>query len=190
MSILNAVSGILKHYSCPTECHAHCCKEVGSIDVDEHDYKVLQKISYQKMESKIVNDQKYYEMIVPCKFLNRSDLCSVYESRPEMCRTFPISYFQDSPLIYIFPCMMSKEIYEDLHKFLNHTLTEDNPTYTPEIVTIFSLYLKDFDKEVAIFYGGVQGNMIPSLSTHLVHRFLEYLDVTKAVTNTVSIEYS
>jgi len=66
---------MLKNFEC-TKC-GNCCKKVSFED--------------EEGEKVIVNNG-------PCKYLDKNNLCTIYESKPEVCNDFP------STLIHIIVC--------------------------------------------------------------------------------------
>lgn len=73
---------------------ANCCKTTGPL-FTHRDIKVLSKylrLTQQEFITKylrIDEDNDYVLQQVPCPFLGADNYCSVYDYRPEACRTYP-----------------------------------------------------------------------------------------------------
>lgn len=81
-------------------CTGHCCRAFSL----EHPYELV-KLEYEKFLQTGASDQipdvkMIYEMLIPlgefkkqelftCRHLSKEGNCTVYETRPKMCRDFP-----------------------------------------------------------------------------------------------------
>jgi len=125
----NIAQPIVDEIDC-TEC-ANCCRSLD-VYVTENDVKLLMNefhISLDNIETVIDHDSAHQVKewgkfrAKPCGFLN-GKLCSVYENRPETCRTYPVftpdfRWMIDDiiegasicPIIYNVLIRLSKDIY-------------------------------------------------------------------------------
>lgn len=77
-----------------TEC-AHCCKTL-QIEVSTKDIARLAahlEISikeFTKRYTRIGEDNAKVLKTIPCAFLGKDNLCTVYEARPDSCRDYPL----------------------------------------------------------------------------------------------------
>ncbi|WP_370574131.1 YkgJ family cysteine cluster protein [Methanomethylovorans sp.] len=131
LPFFETVQEILSHYSCPSTCPAICCK-VADINLDENDIKLLRQTSKDeadKIESWYEDGERHYKMCPPCPFLE-FDKCSVYDSRPTLCRMFPFNISTMPDVLILFPCDMGATIFEDYVEYSDNILKRSVPAKT------------------------------------------------------------
>ncbi|MEZ5336410.1 MAG: YkgJ family cysteine cluster protein [Methanolobus sp.] len=124
---------MLSHYSCPSRCPAICCK-LGDINLDEKDMELLKQASDQntdKIDSCIENGEVRYKIHPPCPFLE-SERCTIYNSRPTVCRMFPFNICNKHDVLLLFPCDMGANIFEDYVGYAGKVLKHPIPAKTIE----------------------------------------------------------
>lgn len=131
LPFFETVQEILSHYSCPSSCPAFCCK-IADINLDEKDLEILSQVSKYttvNIESWDENGERHFKICPPCPFLEL-DKCSVYDSRPAMCRLFPFNICNMPDVLLLFPCDMAASIFEDYVEYSNNVLKRHVPSKT------------------------------------------------------------
>lgn len=64
---------------CQTVCGAQCCKR-GKLPLLPHEVMLF--------DAKRINERNFYDLIGDCEHLD-GVACSIYKTRPEMCRKYP-----------------------------------------------------------------------------------------------------
>ena len=75
------------------ECKGGCCKHViVEIDVPEEieDFEEIKWfVAHENVQVYVDEDYTWnLEFLTPCKFLNDSNKCNIYEKRPDVCRDY------------------------------------------------------------------------------------------------------
>ncbi len=75
-----------------SECPGLCCKYIAlPIETPEtkSDYDdVRWYLAHEGISVFVEKDQWYINMATRCKYLNRKNLCDIYEHRPRICRSY------------------------------------------------------------------------------------------------------
>jgi len=83
-----------KVYSC-SKCNAICCQYVA-IEIDKPTTKgdfedIRWYISHRDLWIFVDNDEWYLCIERPCKYLSKTNKCTVYETRPSICRKYSMT---------------------------------------------------------------------------------------------------
>lgn len=158
--INEAVFNILDYYTCPSNCHAFCCK-VGPIDLTEKEFRILRNSSHEiTQNSKIViykSGTKIHQLCNPCLFLGTDELCTVYSRRPEMCHLYPFHIRETNPpCMEIFPCAMGIKIYKDYFEYKLFRMSETKSLYIEQARVEISNFLKKVDEKLNFYYSSME----------------------------------
>lgn len=84
-------------------CSAKCCRYVAlQIDTpkSKHDFENIRWYLAHKDVEIFINKRKWFlDITTDCKYLTKSHACSIYEKRPEICRShenYECEYWDDS----------------------------------------------------------------------------------------------
>jgi Fe-S-cluster containining protein len=131
LPFFETVQEIHSHYTCPSTCPAICCK-IADINLDENELEILRQASKYDAD-KIVSCHKdrehHYKICPPCSFLE-FNRCSVYERRPNICRTFPFNICDMPDVLLLFPCDLGASIFKDYVEYSNNMLKQPVPAKT------------------------------------------------------------
>lgn len=119
LPIFATIEDILKHYECPSDCDAFCCR-IQPVDMDSTDRKILRKASKEKtdgLETHYEDGRKYYRLEYPCPFLLESGKCSAYDRRPTVCRMYPFNFDENVMGFRIYPCKVGVAVCYDLFEY-------------------------------------------------------------------------
>jgi Fe-S-cluster containining protein len=133
LPFFETVQEILSYYTCPSTCPAICCK-IADIKMDENDLETLRQTPEYKdkadwIESCNEDEEHHYKICPPCPFLG-SDRCSVYDSRPALCRMFPFNICNKPDVLLLFPCDMAAGIFKDYLEYSERILKQPVPATT------------------------------------------------------------
>ena len=67
---------------CMNECKAYCCKK-GTLPITIKELEL-----FEEKNVSIVNGE--ISLLLPCVKLSKDNMCGVYETRPKICKEFPI----------------------------------------------------------------------------------------------------
>ncbi len=169
LPFFDTVQEILSHYSYPPTCPALCCK-IADINLDENDLDLLMQAPNYKadvIESCDEEGEYPYKIQPPCPFLE-SDMCSVYEWRPTICRMFPFNICNVSDVLLLFPGDMGADIFKDYVEYSENILKQPIPAKT----------IDDFEQSHRSFESKLEkGLPIPMLTIKIktLAPFKEYL---------------
>lgn len=84
--LINSARDSLGGY-CYNECNSYCCKK-GTLNVKKSDVDRCQVLKEHFIKIGL-NESNKFSLVLPCPAL-QNNLCSTYETRPQICRDFPI----------------------------------------------------------------------------------------------------
>lgn len=111
-----------------SSCDGKCCKYVV-LEIDEpedlEDFENIKWFICHK-DVKVFIDEEgewYIEFSTPCKFLDKNNLCTIYEKRPQICRDYNVNectFYNDYQEKYTFTNLEELESYiENVYKNKN-----------------------------------------------------------------------
>lgn len=115
--IFNAFNRILKHYQCPENCNAICCKfSTICFEADEYPkiLRVIDQISREIIEKYSQPASDGYYRCLPegiCPLLSGKK-CSIYENRPMVCQRYPFEITENGQII-LRPCSLGIKLILD-----------------------------------------------------------------------------
>jgi|SRR5665647_1363688 Fe-S-cluster containining protein len=168
--LFSLLVNVLSYYPCPSDCLSICCK-LMNIDMDKHDFQILNKagnIKIEKVELIKQDGTLYYSIQPPCQFLADINKCSAYNRRPTICRMFPFFFPSVEAAVSIYPCKLGMNILNEFFKFRKEKFGLDTP---PELID-------DLNKSNEIFYSNLDKNIdipLPGITLRNLALFKEYL---------------
>jgi len=156
LDITNNIIGILKHYECPKECGAYCCKR-ERVYISKKDYTDISKLHRTNIKHISITDdfeKGDYFLNYPCGLLV-NDKCSVHKNKPWTCSIYPFKFADNVPHMHVAlqACPMSLKIALDWTVFstwvnINSNMSENDKKNSFDIMTI---NIKTFEKDIKNF---------------------------------------
>lgn len=81
-----------------SKCHAKCCKDENEA-IDLFFFEFMYMIQLKSFQYEL--RPFLIRMKLPCPFLNEKDQCSIYETRPIMCRIFPFKQLEIGSMVHL-----------------------------------------------------------------------------------------
>ena len=151
----DSIKDTLRHFKC-RRC-GECCTKTFVMLPDPEIYSIS---SFLKIRPRRVRRLLNKEGLLPppCPFLKSKNICSIYQVRPSVCRTYPIipylcpEWDKELPVLAIMGCPGGQELIDWLVPILEKMakLTSQNPELQRILIETLPMRRQNIKKEVIV----------------------------------------